>query len=127
SESAADLIVDSATRHLEERPLYDEEGILHAAARPVAQQEVERHRLRKLRRSLEPAMLLVVTIGERAVHAVQELGGQRTGAARLLGRRDIHLTDALRGARHIAGLVAIRVGHGGENAAKRRNAMPIYR
>ena len=47
------------------------ERVLHAASRPVPEQEVERHGLGKLRRALESAVPLVEPLGERMVRAVE--------------------------------------------------------
>ena len=53
---AADLVVDSAAGHAVERALHHDRFSLAASALVLPQQELERGRLRKLRRAAESAV-----------------------------------------------------------------------
>ena len=72
-EAAADLVVDPAARHLAERGRHDLQRVVGAGAPPVSQQEIERHRLRKLRRAVEAAVARVEALGDRAIGAIERV------------------------------------------------------
>src|SRR5690348_4682952 len=77
--SAAELIVDPPARHLAERRRDHLERVIRVRASPIAQQEIEGHRLRKLRRTIEPAVSRVEPLRNAAVCAVEYLGRQLAG------------------------------------------------
>ncbi len=72
-EAAGQLVVDPAARHRLEGPLGHREGVGVPGARVVAQQVLQRHRRRELRRAPEPAAGRVVRRGQRP-HRLGELG-----------------------------------------------------
>src|SRR4029453_14646785 len=94
-------------------------------SRPVAQQKVERHRLRKLRRALEASVDFVIALDHHAVRAVEQFSAEWTSAARLLRARGGHLHHGRRGAGAISGSRLIGVRYRGEYALERRHAVAV--
>src|SRR5829696_4157739 len=80
--TAAELIVDTAGRHLPARVAHHLEGLAIAGASVCAEQEFERHRGWKLRRAAETAVNRIVISDYAGVSSVEQFGLDRIiGAA----------------------------------------------
>jgi hypothetical protein len=69
--ATADLVVETASRHVPERLHDDVERPFLAGPAPEPKDEVERHRLRKFGRAAEAAVRLIILLSDAAERALQ--------------------------------------------------------
>ena len=124
-EAASQVVVHAAAGHPAQRVLDHVPRVLLAGAGREAQQELQRHRLRKLRRATEATVLRVEARCHAAIRLVHRARAKRLVGRRALGGLPQAIDELARALEHSLAAVAVGVGHGLEHLAPRREAGPI--
>src|SRR6185437_3489068 len=109
-ESAADLIVDPAARHLHERRRRHVQRAPVAGAGPVAQQKVEQHRRWKLGRTTETAKARIVARCDRVKRLLQKYGVDAAGITVIYRRCLVYAPHRLGAGGHPVRVIPVRLG-----------------
>jgi hypothetical protein len=126
-EAAAGLVVDPAARHVEEGVAGDLEREGSPGPAPVPEEEVEGHRLRELRRSLEAAVPGVVARRQPARGALEERSVERAARPQRLLLRGVKPPHLGRRPRDVAALRRPGIGDRRQHAPEGRHPVPVLR
>jgi hypothetical protein len=125
--AAAHLIVQPAAGHLPVRVLHHLQRLRLARARPVAQEEVQRHRRRKLGGAVEAAEPGLVALHQRGHRTREQRLVQAASGPRALRGRRVQLAHGLGGSPHAVLAVRPRIGHPLEHPGEGGHSVPVGR
>src|SRR5207247_11174036 len=125
SESAADLIVDSAAGHFAERGRYHLQRVVCVSSLPIAQKKIEHHRPGKLWSAAKAAVFGVIALCQRSVNGVEHLASEASTAPRAGEVGLVDLSQLLRTLRDAVPSFRVGIAYRLENFAKRRYAVSV--